>query len=83
MSAVTQETLAQYVNRAGAGTLVQLQYDALLASHLKCRDKLLEIARECSECGGTGCVTVPPSLESAFGKVLPCPECEDLRDVLS
>lgn len=50
----------------------------LCADNLRMRDKLLELAKDCAECGGTGCVTV------GFGeRVDPCPDCEDIRELLA
>lgn len=52
------------------------------ADNLRMRDKLFEMAKECGGCDGTGMITVSAALEPAFGKVLPCPDCEDILDVL-
>jgi hypothetical protein len=40
------------------------------------RDKLLELAKECSDCEGTGMQTI-------FGAVLDCPACHDIRELLA
>ena len=58
------------------------EYAALCSAFLKCRDKLLEIAKECASCDGTGCITVEDEMVTAFGRVLPCPQCEDIRECL-
>jgi len=42
----------------------------------KLRDKLLELAKECSDCDGTG-------LQTILGEPGPCPACEDIREVLN
>jgi hypothetical protein len=49
---------------------------------LKIRDKLLEFAKECAECGGTGVITVTDDMQDAFGKALPCDACADLYELL-
>lgn len=57
------------------------EYAKLCADHLRARDKLLEIAKECASCGGTGCVTIkhlPPYPDT----VEPCGDCLDIREVL-
>lgn len=50
---------------------------ALIEENTRLRDKLLAIAKECAACDGTGCVTDGFQL-----RVIPCPDCEDIRAVL-
>lgn len=57
-------------------------YAKILAENIRLRDKLLGLAKECSGCEGTGCITVTDDMQDAFGKVLPCPDCADIRAVL-
>jgi len=58
----------------------------LYADHVeavcKLRDKLLEFAKDCEPCGGTGIITVNDENAPAFGRTLPCYACEDLRELL-
>lgn len=54
----------------------------LRAAHLKMRDKLLALAKECAECGGSGVIPVNEDLQAAFGKTMPCDGCEDIRECL-
>jgi hypothetical protein len=62
-------------------------YDALVTQNLKIRDKLLELAKECARCDGTGLVTRHfPGNEGVpewDADDQPCPECEDIRAVLA
>lgn len=77
------EELAELQRKHKAMAIAQCQAEAnLRAENVKLRDKLLELAKDCSECGGTGCVTVTEWQVPAFGKVLPCPDCEDIRELL-
>jgi hypothetical protein len=47
------------------------------------RDKLLELAKECSSCGGTGVVTVRYEYnEISRDRVEPCGDCLDIREAL-
>lgn len=48
------------------------------------RDKLLEVAKACEECGGTGCVDVlHRGLNNRLHSVSEdCPECLDIRALL-
>lgn len=55
---------------------------ALIEENARLRNKLLEIAKECSGCGGAGVVTVKDDMVAAFGRELPCPDCEDIREAL-
>lgn len=57
--------------------------DDLRQINMKLRDKLLEIAKDCHVCDGTGLTSVRPQDEAVWGRTLPCPECEDLRDLLA
>lgn len=54
------------------------------AQNLRLRDKLLEIAKECSGCNGTGLHTVRgfEGRGRAFERQQPCPDCADIRAVL-
>ena len=56
--------------------LAERELAACRAENLRYRDKLLECAKECSECGGTGVVTF------AANRVGDCPDCADLRELL-
>lgn len=47
-----------------------------VAETCQIRDKLLELANECSDCDGTGMQTI-------FGAVLDCPACHDIRVLLA
>jgi transposase len=71
-----------HINRLN-GRIVQLerQRDELQLLNFKLRDKLLEIAKECSECGGTGCVTLGED-RIVTTRVVPCPDCADIRQAL-
>lgn len=54
------------------------QVAKLCAENLRMRDKLLELAKECSDCDGTGIINVgrPPILDD-------CPHCNDIRELLA
>lgn len=52
---------------------------ALREANCRLRNKLLEIAKECASCGGTGCATPYADRPDI---VLPCPGCEDIRAIL-
>lgn len=66
----------------------QRERDQLRVVNSKLRDKLLELAKECSSCGGTGVVTVmaPPDSRLYSGVLIsreqPCGDCLDIREVL-
>lgn len=47
------------------------------------RDKLMEFAKDCHVCDGTGLTSVRPQDEAVWGRTLPCAECEDLRELLA
>lgn len=61
--------------------LAQRERDRALAECFKLRDKLMECAKECSECGGTGLHTVSFP-ETAGAQLQECPECADIRSLL-
>lgn len=48
------------------------------------RDKLLEVAKECAECSGTGCVDVIHTTDDGrqHSVTADCPACADIREVL-
>lgn len=46
-------------------------------------EKLKELAGDCAECGGTGCITVLDALKPAFGDVIECDSCDDIREVIA
>lgn len=50
---------------------------ALREANCRLRDKLLEIAKGCPECGGTGIINFgkPPIIDD-------CPACLDIREIL-
>lgn len=56
----------------------------LCADNLRMRDKLLELAKECAGCGGTGVVT-ESHLVRRHERVrqVPCSDCEDIREILA
>lgn len=54
---------------------------AVRAANSRLRDKLLEIAKECAGCGGTGCVTRVNGI-AGRARVEPCPQCADIREAL-
>ena len=66
------------------------EYTALLTErnqlrevNSRLRDKLLEIAKECSSCGGTGVVTVRYEYNGiSRDRAEPCGDCLDIREVL-
>jgi hypothetical protein len=55
---------------------------ALANQTVRLRDKLLEIANECSSCGGTGCVTITEDGGLGAQRVWPCDDCADIRELL-
>lgn len=66
---------------------IQRERDALREANCKLRDKLLELAKECSSCGGTGCVTVVVTTvwdtdDEPRTRVEDCGDCVDIREVL-
>lgn len=63
---------------------VQRERDQLRADVCRYRDKLLECAKECKECGGTGCVEDVVE-HPRFGpqvQTIPCEWCLDIRTLL-
>lgn len=59
------------------------EYNALVDSLSRCRDKLLEVAKGCKSCGGTGVVSVMTRRRGAeIERQIPCDDCEDLRECL-
>jgi hypothetical protein len=57
------------------------QYEALCVAHLRMRDKLLELAKACPSCNGTGIVTVyDEDRNEVRGEE--CGDCADIRAVL-
>jgi hypothetical protein len=68
------------------GRIIQLERerDDLVRTNFKLRDKLLELAKQCNKCDGTGCVT-KRWLDGYFKpqeRVEDCPKCHDIREVL-
>jgi hypothetical protein len=66
----------------------QRERDQLRVVNSKLRDKLLELAKECASCGGTGVVTV--MVTTAWDddgrpceRVEPCGDCESIREALA
>jgi superfamily II helicase len=62
---------------------VERERDELVRVNFKLRDKLLELAKDCATCKGTGCISVRPQDEAVWGRTLPCPDCEDIRELLA
>lgn len=63
------------------------QIQRIIDENTRLRDKLLELAKECAECNGTGLVTLSQTLEavdagSAGDVQQQCPGCADIREVL-
>jgi hypothetical protein len=55
----------------------------LRAENSRLRDKLLELANECTDCGGTGVQTIFTFRElTAEERQQPCDACADIREVL-
>lgn len=61
-----------------------VELEKLRAENLRLRDKLLELAKECSGCNGTGLHTVRgfEGHGKAFERQEPCRDCADIRAVL-
>lgn len=58
---------------------------ALQVTICRMRDKLLELAKECAECGGTGCKEDVVE-HAAFGpqvQTIDCESCLDIRELLA
>ncbi len=63
---------------------VQRDLDACREENVILRNKLLELANECSGCGGTGRVRTPDVLQKVLGQLdAPCSDCADIRRVLA
>lgn len=63
--------------------LPRAEYNALVDSLAKCRNKLLELAGECSGCGGTGVVTLSSQRRGvAVERQVDCEDCLDIRECL-
>jgi hypothetical protein len=62
----------------------QRERDQLRVVNSKLRDKLLELAKECSGCNGTGVHTVRgfERRGQALERQEPCRDCADIRAVL-
>lgn len=59
------------------------EYNALVDSLSRCRDKLLEVAKGCKACDGTGIVSVMTRRRGeTVERQIPCEDCEDLRECL-
>lgn len=56
------------------------QVQVVVDENARLRGKLLELAKECAECNGTGCTTVRMSEAE---QVVPCVACLDIREILS
>lgn len=56
----------------------------VMSDNIRLRDKLLSIAKECAECGGTGCRTVQVEIEGEplYERVEDCAVCLDIREAL-
>lgn len=57
-----------------------LNRSELIAENIKLRDKLLELAQSCTECGGTGVQTRFSFTEEE--RQQPCDDCADIRELL-
>jgi hypothetical protein len=62
---------------------VERERDQLREVNCRLRDKLLEFAKDCEPCHGTGVITVDDEHAPAFGRTLPCYACEDIRELLA
>lgn len=63
--------------------LARVEYNALVDQLARCRDKLLEVAKGCKSCGGTGVVSVMTRRRGeTVERQIPCDDCEDLRECL-
>jgi hypothetical protein len=65
---------------------LERERDSLREANCRLRDKLLECAKECERCHGTGLVTIHfPGNEGVpawDADDQPCEECRDIREVL-
>lgn len=57
------------------------QHHNLLTENARLRDKLLELAQSCTECGGTGVQTRFSFTEEE--RQQPCDDCADIRELLT
>jgi phage FluMu protein Com len=53
----------------------------VMSDNLRMRDKLLECAKECGECGGTGVVKIQREANGQWIET-ECPQCLDIREIL-
>jgi hypothetical protein len=59
------------------------EYQTLIDSLIRARDKLLELAGECSGCNGTGVVTLQERRRGlTVERQVDCEECGDIRECL-
>lgn len=56
--------------------IVERERDSAREENVRLRNKLLECAKQCTECDGTGVITY------AANRIGPCPDCADIREVL-
>lgn len=61
---------------------IWLELQKLRSENVRLRNCVLAVAKECAECGGTGCVTARSIMGTGSEMVLPCPDCADLREAL-
>jgi hypothetical protein len=93
--AIVQDASIEHAGLQNARiVMLERERDALRAMNLRLRDKLLEYAKKCERCRGTGSVMdqvrtvkfsntltgLPPGVLA--GRWRPCPDCQDLREVL-
>lgn len=62
--------------------LAERERDRAREENVRLRNKLLEWAAECSSCDGTGMVTIIENIAMP-GRVEPCGDCEDIREILA
>jgi hypothetical protein len=74
-----QESIMTRIELTRKVLLLEKERDQLREINLKLRDKLLELAKECDPCGGTGCVKT--DCEPIM--VIDCPACLDIRELLA
>ena len=55
---------------------VERERDQLREQVCRLRDKLLELAKDCDDCDGTG-------LQTIYGETEDCPACHDIRELLA
>ena len=68
---------------------LERERDELRAVNCKLRDKLLEMAKECISCDGTGLIVVSVDdrevihdRDRPIVRTEPCGDCEDIRELL-